>query len=48
MDLNDRGKDVEHKGDGSVSQATKLLGEDISLEVELKCQQDQNKGAAAK
>lgn len=38
----------EHKGDGSVSQATELLGEDISLEVELKCQQDQNKGAAAK
>lgn len=38
----------EHKGDVNVSQTTELLGEDISLEVELKCHQDQNKGAAAK
>ena len=48
LDIQHATEKQEHKGDGDVSQTTEVLGEDISLEVELKCHQDQNKGVAAK
>ena len=46
IDIQHATEKQEHKGDGRVSQ-TEVLGKDISLEVELKCHQDQNKGVAA-
>lgn len=48
LDIQHATEKQEHKGDGSLSQTTEVLGEDISLEVELKCHQDQNKGVVAK
>ena len=47
IDIQHATEKQEHKGDGCVSQ-TEVLGKDISLEVELKCHQDQNKGVTAK